>query len=246
MIRTLLLLAVLSAPTLLCADPAPPAARFHAANAAHDQGKYAQAITAYTALIAEGHGGPEVEYNLGNALFRDGRAGEAVLHYRRAWSQAPRDADILANLRLAQQRTGALAPRPTTLQRIAFEFSATEWILALRLAYAAALLAAAIALFAPAVRRPALRLAATAALIGLIAATGWATWYTWSRSGEAVVTAPRQTALYEPRPQATPFFTTPEGSIVHIEDTFDNWVKIRADNRTAWLPRPAVHPVTQP
>ena len=47
---------------------------------------------------------PRVEYNLGNAEFRLGHLGEAILHYERARRMDPTDPDIEANLRFAQSR----------------------------------------------------------------------------------------------------------------------------------------------
>ena len=46
---------------------------------------------------------PQAHYNLGNACFKAGRLGEAVLWYERALRLAPRDADIRANLHYVEQ-----------------------------------------------------------------------------------------------------------------------------------------------
>ena len=43
----------------------------------------------------------ELHYNLGNAWFRLGELGPAILHYERARRSMPRDDDLAANLALA-------------------------------------------------------------------------------------------------------------------------------------------------
>lgn len=47
----------------------------------------------------------EVYYNIGNAYFRDGQLGKAILHYERALLLKPGDSDIRHNLRFARTRT---------------------------------------------------------------------------------------------------------------------------------------------
>jgi len=218
-------------------------ARFEAANAAYDRGDFPAALADYRGLIAEGHTSAEIWFNAANALFRGGSTGEAVLYYRRAWFMDPRDADIRANMQLAQQRAGALTIPPTLWDRAGQELSRPEWFLLFRIAYWIAIGSAAGAILFRSLR-PLLKVVALAA--GLAAAAGlggWLYWRYWLNQREAVVIAAKQTALYEPREKATPFFATPEGSLVRIEETFDSWVKVRSGPNAGWLPRQAVERV---
>src|SRR5438552_3976095 len=79
------------------------AADFKSANALYDAGKFAEAAAAYEKIEPKT---ANVFFNLGNALFRQEKYGLAVLNYERARRLAPRDPDILANLRFTQQRLG--------------------------------------------------------------------------------------------------------------------------------------------
>ena len=90
---------------LFCAQLsfAAPADDFKAANKLYDAGKFAEAAAAYEKLEPKT---AHVFYNLGNAWFRDGKLGLAILNYERARRLAPRDPDILANLKFAEQRLG--------------------------------------------------------------------------------------------------------------------------------------------
>src|SRR5580698_1456330 len=87
----------------LSAAVAASADDFKAANQLYDNGKFAEAAAAYEKIEPKT---AHVYYNLGNAWFRQNKLGLAILDYARARQLAPRDPDILANLKFAQQRLG--------------------------------------------------------------------------------------------------------------------------------------------
>lgn len=75
------------------------------ANQLYEAGQFAQAAQAYEQLVGQGIADSALYYNLGNAYFKLGDYGHAVLNYRRAQQLAPRDADVEANLALARAHT---------------------------------------------------------------------------------------------------------------------------------------------
>ena len=75
---------------------------FERGNAAYQKERYAQAAEAYRTVLKYKIRDARVEFNLGNAEFRLGRLGYAILHYERAYRLAPTDADIRANLEFAR------------------------------------------------------------------------------------------------------------------------------------------------
>jgi tetratricopeptide (TPR) repeat protein len=79
-----------------------PEDMFKRGNAAYEQGQYQEAAQAYRGLLRYQIHDPIVEYNLGNAEFRLGNLGQAILHYERAKRLDPVDPDIQANLEYAQ------------------------------------------------------------------------------------------------------------------------------------------------
>jgi len=82
-------------------------------NEAYQQGDYRAAIDAYEAVIEAGFVSAGLEYNLGNAYFKVGALGPAILHWERARRRAPGDEDIRANLELARSLTvDAVEPLP--------------------------------------------------------------------------------------------------------------------------------------
>jgi hypothetical protein len=81
------------------------------ADSLYGNGRYAEAAQAYEQIITAGAADSALYYNLGNAYFRQGDVGRAILNYQRAAQLNPRDADIQANLALARaQATDQFAP----------------------------------------------------------------------------------------------------------------------------------------
>jgi len=78
------------------------ASLFERAGSAYEAGKYAQALDLYAQSANEDGLTSGLAYNTGNAEFRLGRRGRAVIWFERARMLAPRDADILFNLGVAR------------------------------------------------------------------------------------------------------------------------------------------------
>ncbi len=72
--------------------------RYIDGNKAYRDGNFDAAVKAYEDAIAAGANDYRVFYNLGNAYFRLGMVGKAVLSYERARYLAPRNKDVLNNL----------------------------------------------------------------------------------------------------------------------------------------------------
>ena len=74
---------------------------FQTGNTYYSSGDYAKAIGEYEQVLNAGYHSPELYFNLGNACFRQGQLGLAVLYYTRAQKLDPRDDDIRSNLAFA-------------------------------------------------------------------------------------------------------------------------------------------------
>ena len=77
---------------------------FFKANQAYKVGDFQEAIEEYLRLIRSGYGGGQIYYNLGNAYFRAGQLGRAILEYERAQLLIPRDPDLNFNLSHARDQ----------------------------------------------------------------------------------------------------------------------------------------------
>ena len=112
--RGLLLLGVVLVVFLLVilsrqfADAPDGSAAMKLANDLYERGSFVEATQIYQQLADEGYGDSIVFYNLGNAYYKSGDLGRAILNYLRAERLAPRDPDIQDNLQIA--RDGIVDP----------------------------------------------------------------------------------------------------------------------------------------
>ena len=112
--RSLLLLGVVLVVFLLVilsrqfAEAPDGSAAMKLANDLYERGSFVEATQIYQQLADEGYGDSIVFYNLGNAFYKSGDLGRAILNYLRAERLAPRDPDIQDNLQIA--RDGIVDP----------------------------------------------------------------------------------------------------------------------------------------
>ena len=69
----------------------------------YQEGNYDDAIKMFSKIEKSGIESAALYYNLGNAYFKSGDLGRAVLYYHRAKRLGPGDADIINNLKFASQ-----------------------------------------------------------------------------------------------------------------------------------------------
>lgn len=80
-------------------------ADFQKANQLFQDKEYVEAIALYRDILADGVESAPLYFNLGNAYFKDGDLGRAILYYLKARRLDPSDNDIAANLEFARQFT---------------------------------------------------------------------------------------------------------------------------------------------
>jgi len=238
---------------LLLAQPA-AAQLFSDANAAFLNGDVARAVASYEALVAQGVLSPELETNFGAACLRQGKRGQAALHFERALFLNPGDEDARADLlevrrgnvdRLegdTEEASGEalwrlLAPLPGTLTSVLLiAFWCAGWALLAMRVFGARLRYAGLAsgiCFA---------LAAVAAL------------FTWGAAEaqrvalqRAVVVAPSTPAREGPAEKTASHFEVHEGTTVRVEDEDQGYLRVKlANGLTGWVPASTVELVVPP
>jgi tetratricopeptide (TPR) repeat protein len=85
---------------------------FRSAEELYREGRFAEATEQYEAVLAQGIQDGTLCYNLGNAYFKSGRLGLAILHYERALRLMPGDRDAKANLEFANTLKADVVERP--------------------------------------------------------------------------------------------------------------------------------------
>ncbi len=83
------------------------AADFEKANDLYDAGRFVEAKQLYEQFVDAGPWSANLFYNLGNADYRIGSPGRAMLDYERALAIAPEHPEALANLKLLREQTHA-------------------------------------------------------------------------------------------------------------------------------------------
>ena len=218
---------------------------FKAANALYDAGKFAEAAAAYEKIEPKT---AHVYYNLGNAQFRQHKLGLAILNYERARRLSPRDPDILANLKFAEQRAGAedVNMPPRAVQRLMHSVvesqTLREWS-AYELAgvWLTALLVGACIYF-PRMRAGFL-IVAVACFLAFGVSTS-ALCYRWlgdRTAPEGIVITTDAEARFAPLPESTVHFKLAEGTKVAIREDRSQWLFVeRADGQQGWVQTDAI------
>ena len=84
---------------------------FAKANQAYAEARFQEAAEGYESLVQSRQWSATLFYDLGNAYYRLGSFGKAILNYERALALDPRHPEAEANLRLARDEARALELR---------------------------------------------------------------------------------------------------------------------------------------
>lgn len=224
---------------------APPAASltFQQANDHYRHGRFDEAASGYRRILSSGLHNGVLYYNLGNALLKSGKNGEALWAYLKANALLPRDADVQANLAYAQSllQPGVNASvKPSRLipwlsLRRRFETSELAgwsglWVWLLVLAWS-------LSTWRPKAHRVARPLAWFAGIV----AAGFVTALLVQTIGvdaaqRAVIVTERVEVKFSPQASGTTHFTLPEGALVRLIGREFGWAQVtRADGLTGWI-----------
>src|SRR5436189_2143265 len=110
-------------------------AEFAKANQEFAQGHFKEAISGCEALIRAGQWSANVFYDLGNAYFRTGNFGRAILNYERALALERHHAEATANLQIARDEAHALELRPSWPERYLQFASVNKYSIAAAVAF---------------------------------------------------------------------------------------------------------------
>jgi tetratricopeptide (TPR) repeat protein len=249
--RSLLLLCLvaLGATAVVAQSPEEIFAR---GNAAYEQGRYEDAAEAYRDVLRYAVQDPIVEYNLGNAEFRLGNLGRAIVHYERARRLDPTDVEIQGNLAFARsfcfdqvevpEQSAVLGAIQGLQNRVgpdrqAWAILVVVWAIAAIVAWCFA--------------RPggwrAIHGWGISALVLVLVAVGASWWVTFDRlegTELAVVQEDAVEVLAGPGYSNPALFTVHEGLTVEVRLERDEWLQVSLPNGlNGWIARRAVEPV---
>jgi tetratricopeptide (TPR) repeat protein len=219
-----------------------PRELFARANRLYQLDDFARAEAMYREVLRELPNSVAARYNLGNALFRQGRTGAALQQYLGALRRSPRDAAARANAGTARRSLSAGLPAGDREVIAAPPGPPASWLSPAEAAwggvaalYVLALLAA-VALSAPRARG----VAAGGASVILLAAATLVALGAWARARrpDALVLAPSAQARAGPSLAQPGVLRLPEGAAVDLRQEREGWAFVSLPNGlSGWVPR---------
>ncbi len=215
------------------------------AEKAYQSANYNEAVVLYEQIIGQGKESAALYYNLGNAYYRLGQNGKAILNYERALRLKPGDSDTRENLALAESRTTDRIPAIPQMfisrwySSIVSLLSPSGWRIVLLCLLA--IVSAIVVIFMLSTdyrRRRTLVIIGGVAVMLLLAsiAITISSSVRFVRHNEAIVTQQAVVVKGSPENDSVDKFILHEGTKVHIDEQLSGWYKIRlADGSTGWM-----------
>ena len=217
------------------------------ANQLYESGQFEEAASVYQAMVNAGADDGTLYYNMGNAYYKSGDLGRAILNYRRAQLIWPRDSDVDTNLQLARDQTVDQLESDGNSLIDSLRHLLVEWttlneaagiMLGIWLFLCAMIIAA---IIWPRGRRTLHYAIAVIAVIFLIGVITFGIRLSDSHNNSAVVISPSIETHSGPGEDYLAEFTLHAGAEVRTLEQRDNWVRISLPgNLQGWVPSAAV------
>jgi len=218
---------------------------FKKANDFYNQGKYAEAIDNYKAILESGEHSAELYFNLGNAHYKLNNIAPSIYYYEKALQLAPNDADIKNNLAFARNMTiDAIDIVPETgvfkfIKGATNIMSFDAWAkTAIGLVFCFVVLFL-IYYFAYSTLRKRLTFIGSFVCLALVFISLAFAFHKYSldeKNNPAIVFAKECQVKDTPNAQGEEVFRLHEGTKVQVEETYNNWEKITlSDGKTGWV-----------
>jgi tetratricopeptide (TPR) repeat protein len=214
-------------------------------NEYYQQGDYKAATREYKKIVNMGYESWEVYYNLGNAYFKDGQIGLAVLNFERAKRLNPKNEDINFNLELANLSVVDRIPEMPQFFLFAWFSTIVHYFslntlgvitIVIYLIWVAIILMN-IFLRSGSVRRYAVvSIGISTVFLVIFTSLFSARIYESETKIEGVVVVDKVDVKSAPYESGTDVFTLHQGVKVQIKDSSGEWAKIKlSDGKVGWL-----------
>lgn len=220
------------------------------ANQFYVNGQFEEAIRTYEELTQQGYEGTSLFYNLGNAYYRIGKIGYAIMYYEKAAKLSPDDEDVKHNLQLAQMNVkDKIEALPSFFlfriwESILSGLSADGWTMMSYALFLLFLFALGFYFFAKniAQQKAAFYSFVVLLIFFLVSASLLIVKLNQeSKLKYGIVLDTSLTAKTSPDPQGKDAFVIHEGLKVKVEDKVDKWIKIRLeDGQIGWVEKESI------
>lgn len=224
--------------------------KFVAAESAYKAGDYPRAVEVYESILAAGTESGAIYYNLGNAYYKSGEAGRALLNYERALRLIPRDSDLNFNyhylrskLNLEDESRNLNWAQKLVYYHIHF-YTLEEMAL---IVFILGCLSGGVYLLCLYLKwpTPLKRISLSLAFFLIVVFTFGIIFKINAVKNMAVVLNAEE-AKFEPNPNSTTHYKLPAGEKVKILSEEEQWIKIkRADDKAGWVKRESVGRIVQ-
>src|SRR5881398_2372172 len=211
---------------------------FTKANQDYAQGNFKEAISRYETLVSSRQWSANLFYNLGNAYFRTGDFGRAILNYERALALDRYHPEATANLQIARDDARALELQPSRFERYLQFASINQYSVVASVAIWLMIFAVAAVIFAR--HRSTVLMALSVCCLFVCAFAAWAI-YTLEHGNEgcalAIVTGKDVQARLATADTANSVLALPQGSEIKILSTRGDWMYAALPNDLrGWIP----------
>jgi tetratricopeptide (TPR) repeat protein len=217
---------------------AQPDADFTKANQEYAQGHFKEAISGYEALVHAGRWSANLFYDLGNAYFKTGDFGHAILNYERGLALERHHPEARANLQIARDEARALELQQGWPERYLQFASVNQYSIAAAIAFWLAIFVVVSLIFA---RRRSVAMIAVLIFCLLISAVSIYAVYALARGSKgyalAIVTGKDVQARLATADTANSVLALPPGSEIKILSTRGDWIYAALPNNLrGWIP----------
>ncbi len=230
-------------------DSQDPRSLFYKANSLYEQREHEKASEVYAKILNTDIKNGPLYFNMGNAFFKMGKIGYAILSYKKAQRLMPGDSDLKSNLAYAESLTEDSALQAMPQNKIAwlFKFPFREYSLNAVSIILIALYLMLISMLLMGIINPVFKRRMTIlfypVLIGFLLTLGAFSirYYNEEILSHGIVVAKEAECKYEPIDKSNNYFTLKEGQEVLVLDTRNGWRRIRRlDGKLAWVKSDAV------
>jgi tetratricopeptide (TPR) repeat protein len=223
---------------LACGASAADESVFAKSNQAYSEARFQEAAEGYESLVQSGRWNANLFYDLGNAYYRLGNFGKAILNYERALALDSRHPEADANLRLARDEARALELRKDRIELYASMATVKQYSIATAIAFWSAVFILTHLLMSH--RRSAGRIAlvALSLVVCALSVFGIVTLENGTHGNAlAVVTAKEIEARLATADNAKSILLLPAGSEITILSERGDWIYAALPNdQRGWIP----------
>ncbi len=214
-------------------------------NQLYQSGNFEKAADTYQKIVDSGFESPTLYFNLGNAYYRLGKNGLAILYYEKAAKLAPGDEDISHNLTIVNNKiVDKLDILPTFFlfkwwESILMSFTISGWTWLAYFFYLIVLCSIGLYFFAKSQVTQKFAVYTTGGFLIILIITSFLLSVRMNRElnvRNGVITEQVVNVKSSPDDKSTEAFIIHEGIKVRMEDKVNDWVRIRLrDGKVGWL-----------